>query len=107
MSRVIKWGAIMGPSPVIVHDIPVAILRFSLKYVFNASELDDVVMPMPEPGRGRRMVDKYFILQGFYRQMCICILSGAFLPTVESAECQEVGEEGVGHRGEQQGKHDK
>lgn len=39
----------MGPNPVIVHEIPVAILRFSLKYVFKARELEDVVMPMPEP----------------------------------------------------------
>lgn len=46
---VIKWGAIMGPSPVIVHDMPVAILRFSLKYVFRASELDEVVIPIPDP----------------------------------------------------------
>ena len=43
----------MGPSPVIVHDIPVAILRFSLKYVFRASALEDVVMPAPEPEGGR------------------------------------------------------
>lgn len=51
MSSVIRWGAIMGPNPVIVHDIPVAIRRFSLKYVFRASELEDVVMPIPEPER--------------------------------------------------------
>lgn len=51
MSSVIRWGAIMGPNPVIVHDIPVAIRRFSLKYVFRASELEDVVMPTPEPER--------------------------------------------------------
>lgn len=42
----------MGPNPVIVQDIPVAIRRFSLKYVFRASELEDVVMPMPDPRRG-------------------------------------------------------
>lgn len=46
---VIKCGAIIGPKPVIVHDIPVAIRRRSLKYVFSARELADVVMPIPEP----------------------------------------------------------
>lgn len=53
MRSVIKCGAIMGPNPVIVQDIPVAIRRFSLKYVFRASELEDVVMPMPDPRGGR------------------------------------------------------
>lgn len=45
----------------IVHDIPVAMRRRSLKYVFKASELEDVVMPMPEPGRRGKNKQKWFV----------------------------------------------
>lgn len=40
---------IIGPMPVIVHDSPVAMRRFSLKYVLSANEFADVLMPEPMP----------------------------------------------------------
>lgn len=42
-------GIKIGPMPVRVHDRPVAIRRFSLKYVFKASELADELIPDPAP----------------------------------------------------------
>lgn len=42
-------GIKIGPMPVRVHDRPVAMRRFSLKYVFNASELADEFIPDPAP----------------------------------------------------------
>lgn len=44
-----KCGNKMGPNPVSVHDSPVAMRRFSLKYVFNASEFADEFNPDPRP----------------------------------------------------------
>lgn len=44
-----KCGNKIGPIPVSVHDKPVAIRRFSLKYVFNASEFADEFIPDPSP----------------------------------------------------------
>lgn len=44
-----NWGKNIGPIPVNVHDSPVAMRRFSLKYVFSASELADDKMPAPAP----------------------------------------------------------
>lgn len=63
----------MGPNPVIVHDIPVAIRRFSLKYVLRASELEDVVMPMPEPATG---VERRGINRGMSRVLVLLVLPG-------------------------------
>lgn len=45
----INCGKNIGPIPVNVHDNPVAIRRFSLKYVFSASELADDRMPAAAP----------------------------------------------------------
>lgn len=45
----IKCGNKMGPNPVHVHAMPVAIRRFSLKYVFNANEFADEFIPVPRP----------------------------------------------------------
>lgn len=42
-------GKMMGPNPVAVHVMPVAILRFSLKYVFTANEFADALIPAPIP----------------------------------------------------------
>lgn len=39
----------IGPSPVAVQEIPVAIRRFSLKYVFNARAFADWFIPVPAP----------------------------------------------------------
>lgn len=45
----ITCGNTIGPIPVSVHDSPVAIRRFVLKYVFNASEFADEFIPEPRP----------------------------------------------------------
>lgn len=55
---VMTYGHTMDPKPVVVHDIPVAILRFSLKYVFNAREFADCVIPIPDPGKLTRYNNK-------------------------------------------------
>lgn len=111
----------MGPNPVIVHDIPVAIRRFSLKYVLRASELEDVVMPMPEPATG---VERREINQGMSRVLVLLVLPGRTnytmrrlltecigyncdrVLTIENGKGEEVGQERVGNGSEQQGKYD-
>lgn len=45
----INCGIMMGPSPVNVHAIPVAIRRFSLKYVLSASDEAEEFIPEPAP----------------------------------------------------------
>lgn len=45
------YGITIGPNAVHDHEIPVTILRFSLKYVFNAREFALVHRPTPAPKR--------------------------------------------------------
>lgn len=49
MRKAISIGKIIGPNPVAVHVIPVAIRRFSLKYVFTAKEFALALIPAPIP----------------------------------------------------------
>ena len=48
-SIVTTKGSKIGPSAVNVQENPVAILLFSLKYVFKANELAEVDKPQPAP----------------------------------------------------------
>lgn len=52
----------MGPMPVNVHDNPVAIRRFSLKYVFNANELAEELIPEPAPNANAIIYINEFLL---------------------------------------------
>lgn len=85
----------MGPNPVIVQDIPVAILRFSLKYVFKARELAEVVMPIPEPGIKIRV--SKFVRSGHSNGVGL---------TIKDCEGEEVGDERVGNGCKEQRTHD-
>lgn len=75
------YGIMMGPNAVHDHEMPVTMRRFSLKYVFNASELADVQSPTPPPINEFVESEKSMIRE--------------FL-TVQNREGQQECEEGVG-----------
>lgn len=47
--KTIIYGHTIGPMAVVVQENPVAILRFSLKYVFSANAFADCTNPKLDP----------------------------------------------------------